>query len=99
MRAGSERAPGVDHDRSRVGRRVMPRRTDPEGPDPDRMVERFPPVTPVSRDVLPAHASERVPETFLATGARVRDALDPVRSVDRLDATAKALEHLRACFV
>ena len=98
MRAGAERAPGVDHDRGRVRRSLVPGRTHPERPHPDRMVERLPAVPPVRGDVLSAHASERVPETFLAPRVGVRDKLDPVDPIHLLEALGKELEHLGPCF-
>ena len=62
------------------------------------MVERLPAVAPVGRNILAAHASERMPETFLAAGVGVGDELDPVRSVDFLEALGEELQHLSPCF-
>ena len=94
MRAGTKGTPGVDHDRGRVRRGVVPGGTNPERPDPDRMVERLPPIAPVGSDILSTHPSERVPETFLTAGVRVGHELDPVRSIDLFEAVGKELEHL-----
>ena len=51
MRAGAERTAGVDHDRERLGRRLLPRRPDPERADPDRVVELAPAVLPAVVDL------------------------------------------------
>ena len=42
VRTGSEREPGVDHDRHETGRGPLPRRPDPERADLDRAVEAHP---------------------------------------------------------
>ena len=76
----------------------MPGRPDPERSQPDRMVERLPPIAPVRGHILSAHASERVPETFLAPRVRVRDELDPIGSIDLLEAVGEEFEHLGPCF-
>ena len=46
VRAGAEGAAGVHDDGQRVCRRLLPRRADPERPDPGAAVKRSPPILP-----------------------------------------------------
>ena len=62
VRAGAERAPGVDHDRGRVGVGLLPRRADPERADANRAVELPPALLPAGLDVGRRGAAERLPE-------------------------------------
>ena len=65
-------------------------------PDPDRLVERAPPVLPAPFDVVAARAAEEVPEALLSACIRVRSELDALRAVDLLEALGEELEHRRA---
>ena len=96
VRAGAERAAGVDDDREGIVRRRLPRRSDPERADAHRLVERPPPVLPARLHVRGARAAEEVPETLLAARIGVGGELDPLRAVDLLEALGEQLEHDRA---
>ena len=93
VRAGAERAAGVDHDRERVAGRRPPTAARPRAADADRPVERAPPVLPARLDVGGARAAEERPDALLAGGVRVGGELDAVRPVDLLEALGEELEH------
>jgi hypothetical protein len=60
MRAGAERAAGIDHDGEGVTRRQLPRRPDPEWPDAHSPVKLAPAVLPARLDVLDDRAGRRL---------------------------------------
>src|SRR5438105_1714726 len=68
MRTRSERAAGLDPARDHATRRLLPRRSDPEACDLDRLVKRAPAVLPTGLHVARGGVSEHVPETLFATG-------------------------------
>ena len=81
VRAGAERAARVDDDRDRAGRRLLPRRPDPERADPDRPVELAPAILPARLDLLerarrrtPARAAPRRPRRCTRRARRRRRA-------------------------
>jgi hypothetical protein len=60
VRAGPERAAGIDDDRERVGGRCFPRRPDPEFPDAYGSVELAPALLPARLDVRDLRAGRRL---------------------------------------
>ena len=94
MGARTESTTRIDHNRSGIGRRIVPGRADPERSDPDGLVKRFPAIAPVSGDVLPPHTSEDVPKALLA--ARVdRQAVDERAAADNTTPSDVIREALR----
>ena len=72
MRAGSERAAGIDDDGIRASRLILPRRHDQDAAGADRPVEPLPALHPIGRDVGRGHLSERGRHPALAPGVGVR---------------------------
>ena len=96
MRAGAERAPGVDDDDERVRRRFHPRRADPEAAGADRLVEGAPAVFPAGLDVGAVTRAEEVPEALLARRVRVGRQLDTGALLHLFEALREELDHRRA---
>ncbi|HEV2903239.1 MAG TPA: hypothetical protein VGW30_08260 [Gaiellaceae bacterium] len=71
MRARPEGTTGIDDDRDRIRRRLLPGRPDPERPDPDRPVELAPPLLPAGLDRPRRDLREELPEPCLSVGVRV----------------------------
>ena len=91
--AGPERAARIDHDGERVGVRPLPRRADPEAPDPHGPVELPPAILPVVADLRDRCAAEGLPDPLLSGRVRVRGDLDPAVAVDLLEPLREELEH------
>jgi hypothetical protein len=84
MRARAEGAAGIDGDADRVGRRLRPRRANPEAPDRDRLVELPPAIAPAGFDRFREDVLERGTDSLFAGGVGVRDErslflLEPLR--------------------
>ena len=92
MCARSERAAGIDHDHLLAGRRLDPRRPDPEPAGANRAVELLPAVLPAGRDAVGRDVGERAPELGLALLVGEHDELDAVARRTLLEAVREALE-------
>jgi hypothetical protein len=86
MGAGAEGAAGIDHDCKRIRRRLLPRRADPDAPDPDSVVELAPPVLPPFLD-LPDRDDVEAERRLLC--------VDRVSAVQLLDALREDVEQER----
>ena len=91
--ARPERAARIDHDGDRPLVGLLPRRSDPERADANRLVELPPAVFPVVLDVGRGGASERLPDPLLAGGIGVGGELESTLAVDLLEAFRKELDH------
>ena len=89
VRAGAERAAGIDHERHGVRRRRLPRRPDPERPDAHRPVELAPALLPARLDVR-RRADPAAPRRRRTPRARARP-----RDDELLEALREALDPLR----
>ena len=92
MCARSERAARIDHDHPLAGRRLDPRRPDPQPAGVDRAVELLPAVLPAGLDAFGRDVGERVSELGLAVLVGEHDELDALARRALLEAVRKALE-------
>jgi hypothetical protein len=90
VRTGAEGAAGVDHDRFHAGRRVFPRRPNPEAADDDTVMECPPGVLPALGDLLRGDL-----EAFSQPVLAQRVGIDGEAAVDLLDALWEEIEQLR----
>ena len=95
VRAGTERATGVDHDGEQVGRCLVPGRPDPEAAHLDRPVEGPPALLPSVLDIGRLRRAEHVPDALLARCVRVGDELGRTVAVDLLEPVREEREHGR----
>jgi hypothetical protein len=86
VRTGAERAARIDHDRDRVGRRLLPRRPDPETTNADAVVKGAPAVLPSLGHVV--HRDDVEAERRLV-------GIDRVGPVELLDALREDVEQER----
>jgi hypothetical protein len=92
VRAGAKCPPRIDDNRDAIVRRFLPRRADPERPNPDRAVKLAPSLFPAGLDKLRGSLPERLAKPFLAGGVRVDDK-DTLRLFEAL---RMELEELRS---
>jgi hypothetical protein len=79
MGAGAERAARVDDDGDRFRGRLLPRRTDPETPDADAVVERAPAVLPPLGHFLDGDDVEAERRLVRVDGVGAVELLDALR--------------------
>ena len=96
MRAGPERATGVDHHTGSACRNGLPGRPDPEPADRHRAVELAPPLVPTGLDRDRARARKRGSEPLLERIVRVGGELDLVAALDLLEPFRRELDEQRA---
>jgi hypothetical protein len=89
VRPGAERATRIDHHWDRAGRRLLPRRPDPEPADQHAAMEVAPPLLPARLDVLDERVRRRL-------RVRVGDELELRTERTLLETLREALEPLRA---
>src|SRR5215217_5205258 len=92
MRAGAERAPGIDHDGSHSGLRFLPRRPDPERAHDGGNVEGAPTLVPAGLDLRRAHGGKTAAEpAFLLLVAVARELYD-IAEFDLLESLGEDFE-------
>jgi hypothetical protein len=93
MSTGAEGSARIDHDGRRVGRRVLPRRPDPDRADRDAVVEVAPALGPVLAYIDRNRTGEGGAQAPLARRVGVDGQLEPVRPIDLLEAVREQLQN------
>ena len=94
MGAGAEGSARIDDDREGAGRGRLPRRADPERPDPDRAMELAPAVLPARFDLGSCRIGEGGEDSL--AGLSVRGQLELARMLDLLEPVRGELQEPRA---